>query len=101
MVDPSIRSVLIRNTSEGEVSGATTDGFRFVVESYDPSSPRSGGDNLPRGAGGTRFPDDPDLDLADVGGPAVVRGDQAIIRCDAANVRCDSRASASALTATS
>ncbi|HEX9250186.1 MAG TPA: hypothetical protein VF856_11835, partial [Gemmatimonadaceae bacterium] len=32
-----------------------TDGFRFVVESYDPSIPRSGGDYLPRGLGTSRF----------------------------------------------
>jgi hypothetical protein len=51
--------VLIKNTSEGEVSGATTDGFRFVLESYDPSNPRSSSDNLPRSAGGTRFPEIP------------------------------------------
>jgi hypothetical protein len=59
LVDPSTRSVLIRNTSEGHVGGTTTDGFRFIVESYDPSSPRSGGDALPRGAGATRFADVP------------------------------------------
>jgi hypothetical protein len=32
-----------------------TDGFRFVVESYDPSTPRSGGDVLPRGTAPARF----------------------------------------------
>jgi hypothetical protein len=55
VVDPSSRTVLLRNTSAGDVSGGATDGFRFVVESYDPSNPRSGGDNLPRGAGTTKF----------------------------------------------
>jgi hypothetical protein len=59
LVDPSKRSVLFSNTSDGYVQGALTDGFRFVVESYDPSSPRSGGDTLPRGAGATRFADVP------------------------------------------
>ncbi len=54
LVDPSTRSVLIRNTTDGYVSGAATDGFRFVVESYDPASPRSGGDTLPRGTGSSR-----------------------------------------------
>jgi hypothetical protein len=55
LVDPSTRSVLAGNTSTGKVTGATTDGFRFVVESFDPSNPRSGGDYLPRGAGESRF----------------------------------------------
>jgi Tfp pilus assembly protein PilF len=59
LVDPSTRSVLIRNTSEGHAGGATTDGFRFIVESYDPSSPRSGGDALPRGASAIKFADVP------------------------------------------
>jgi hypothetical protein len=59
LVDPSTRSVLSGNTIDGYVSGTTTDGFRFVVESYDPSKPRSGGDTLPRGAGATRFADIP------------------------------------------
>ena len=55
LVDPSTRSVLFRNTRDGYVSGATTDGFRFVVESYDPAKPRLGGDKLPRGASPTGF----------------------------------------------
>jgi tetratricopeptide (TPR) repeat protein len=59
LVDPSTRTVLFSNTSGGNVSGAPTDGFRFVVESYDPSNPRSGGDNLPRGAGTSKFADPP------------------------------------------
>jgi len=59
LVDPSARSVLFGNTTEGNVSGAITDGFRFVVESYDPSKPRSGGDTLPRSTGATRFADLP------------------------------------------
>ena len=59
LVDPSTRSVLVGNTARGNVSGATTDGFRFVVESYDPSNPRSGGDNLPRGAGTSGFAEPP------------------------------------------
>jgi Tfp pilus assembly protein PilF len=58
VVDPSARSVLFSNTSDGKVQGAPTDGFRFVVESYDPSRPSSG-DTLPRGAGATRFADTP------------------------------------------
>lgn len=59
LVDPSTRTVLFGNTTGGKVSGATTDGFRFVVESYDPSNPRPGGDNLPRGAGTSRFAEPP------------------------------------------
>ena len=59
LVDPSTRSVLIRNTSDGYVGGAATDGFRFVVESYDPATPHSVGDALPRGVGATRFGDIP------------------------------------------
>jgi len=55
LVDPSTRSVLFSNTSAGKVSGATTDGFRFVVESYDPSNPHPAADNLPRGTGTSKF----------------------------------------------
>jgi hypothetical protein len=55
LVDPSSRSVLFGNRATGDVAGAVTDGFRFVVESYDPTNPRSGGDTLPRGTGTTRF----------------------------------------------
>jgi hypothetical protein len=49
VVDPSARSVLFGNTAAGEAIGATTDGFRFVVESYDPAKPQGGVDHLPRG----------------------------------------------------
>ncbi|HET6760571.1 MAG TPA: hypothetical protein VFH13_00650 [Gemmatimonadaceae bacterium] len=59
LVDPSKRSVLFSNTSDGYVQGAPTDGFRIVVESYDPSRPGSGGDTLPRGGGTARFADVP------------------------------------------
>ena len=55
VVDPSLRGVLTGNTADGFVSSSATDGFRFVVESYDPSKPRIGGDVLPRGTGATRF----------------------------------------------
>lgn len=55
VVDPSTRSVLTGNTVDGYVSGSATDGFRFVVESYDPSKPGAGGDTLPRGSGAARF----------------------------------------------
>jgi Tfp pilus assembly protein PilF len=59
LVDPSTRSVLFSLTTDGDVSGAVTDGFRFAVESYDPSNPASGGDTLPRNTGATRFADIP------------------------------------------
>jgi hypothetical protein len=49
VVDPSTRSVLFGNTAVGEGIGAATDGFRFVVESYDPAKPQAGADHLPRG----------------------------------------------------
>jgi tetratricopeptide (TPR) repeat protein len=48
MVDPSTRSVLFGNLATRDFAGAVTDGFRFVVESYDPARPRSAGDKLPR-----------------------------------------------------
>jgi len=51
--------VLTGNTPDGFISSSATDGFRFVVESYDPSKPGSGGDVLPRGAGAMRFADVP------------------------------------------
>ena len=49
VVDPSTRSVVFGNTIVGQAIGATTDGFRFVVESYDPAKPHAGADHLPRG----------------------------------------------------
>lgn len=49
VVDPSTRSVVFGNTASGRAIGATTDGFRFVVESYDPAKPQAGADHLPRG----------------------------------------------------
>ena len=50
VVDPSTRSVLYGNPATGKVAGVPTDGFRFIVESYDPTRPQSPGDKLPRGA---------------------------------------------------
>lgn len=58
VVDPSARSVLFGNTAVGEAIGATTDGFRFVVESYDPAKPQGGADHLPR-APSSGFADPP------------------------------------------
>lgn len=59
LVDPSSRNVLFGNPGSRDISGAVTDGFRFIVESYDPAKPGTGGDKLPRGAGNTGFGDTP------------------------------------------
>ncbi|HVS61775.1 MAG TPA: tetratricopeptide repeat protein [Gemmatimonadaceae bacterium] len=59
VVDPSTRSVLFGNTVAGEAIGATTDGFRFVVESYDPANPQAGADHFPRGTLPSGFADPP------------------------------------------
>ncbi len=59
LVDPSSRLVLDGNPLLAKVASARTNGFRFVVESYDPASPQSGGDALPRGSGSDRFADIP------------------------------------------
>ena len=50
VIDPSSRLVL-HGSNNGDVAGMTTDGFRFVVESYDPDRPTAGGDRLPNAAG--------------------------------------------------
>ncbi len=55
LVDPSSRTVLHGNPVTKHVAGAVTDGFRIVVESYDPRDPLRAGDALPRGAGPARF----------------------------------------------
>ena len=55
VTDPSSRSVLFGNPVTGKPANAVTDGFRFVVESYDPSNPGSRGDALPRGTGASEF----------------------------------------------
>ena len=49
VLDPSSRLVL-RGTQAGVVAGVTTDGFRFVIQSYDPANVTRSGDWLPRGA---------------------------------------------------
>ena len=55
VLDPSSRLVLRGlngDARRGTPAGVATDGFRFVVESYDPSAPGSGrGERLPRGSG--------------------------------------------------
>jgi hypothetical protein len=48
VVDPSSRSVLFGNAATRKVAAAATDGFRFVVESYDPTT-HAVGSTLPRG----------------------------------------------------
>jgi hypothetical protein len=50
VVDPSSRLVL-HGGNNGEVAGTRTEGFRFVVESYDPARPTAGGDRMPNGVG--------------------------------------------------
>jgi hypothetical protein len=47
VLDPSSRSVLYGDAESGEIAGAVTDGFRFVVESFDPRDPTRGGERLP------------------------------------------------------
>jgi hypothetical protein len=55
VVDPSSRNVLFGNAVTRKVEGATTDGFRFFVASYDPSRPASGGgETLPRSSGSSK-----------------------------------------------
>ena len=55
LTDPSSRTVLFGDLVTRDFAGAITDGFRIVVESYDPSHPRSGGDKLPRATRTTGF----------------------------------------------
>jgi hypothetical protein len=52
MVDPSRRWALFGDERTGEIEGRPTDGFRFVVQSYDPNQPATTGTRLPRGTGG-------------------------------------------------
>jgi len=49
VLDPSSRLVL-HGSRSGEIAGVKTDGFRFVVESYDPHHSHQSGDRLPNGA---------------------------------------------------
>jgi hypothetical protein len=49
VLDPSSRLVL-RGTQTGHVAGVQTEGFRFVIQSYDPADPTHTGDRLPHGA---------------------------------------------------
>ena len=47
VLDPSSRRVLYGNAATKKIDGVKTDGFRFVVESYDPSHPSAGGETMP------------------------------------------------------
>ncbi|HZE07731.1 MAG TPA: tetratricopeptide repeat protein [Gemmatimonadaceae bacterium] len=59
VLDPSARSVLSRINAMSEGVGVPTDGFRFIVESYDPAKPGSGGDKLPRAKSSSGFAEPP------------------------------------------
>ncbi len=48
VLDPSQRSVLYGDAESGEIAGEVTDGFRFVVESFDPRDATRAGERLPR-----------------------------------------------------
>src|SRR5204862_1384182 len=58
VLDPSSRLVL-RGGNNGEVAGVETDGFRFVIQSYDPAQASQSGDRLPRGSSATSFGEPP------------------------------------------
>lgn len=47
VMDPSSHNVLFGDAQTGEIAGAATDGFRFVVQSFDPRDPTRVGDRLP------------------------------------------------------
>ena len=49
VLDPSSRVVLFGGPQSTSPEGVVTPGFRFVVQSYDPSDPLAVGDVLPRG----------------------------------------------------
>jgi tetratricopeptide (TPR) repeat protein len=54
VTDPSSRSVLFGTSDGKHANSAATDGFRFVVESYDPANPTRS-DRLPRGRTASEF----------------------------------------------
>jgi len=56
VLDPSSHRVLQGAPGAHDPEGVTTPGFRFVVQSYDPRAPMSGGDVLPRGPSLFGFP---------------------------------------------
>lgn len=49
VLDPSSRSVLYGDARSGNVAGVPSDGFRFVVESFDPADPVASRRRLPDG----------------------------------------------------
>jgi tetratricopeptide (TPR) repeat protein len=55
VTDPSSRSVLFGTTDGKDPNNAATDGFRFVVESYDPSDTSRAGERLPRSSNRAEF----------------------------------------------
>jgi tetratricopeptide repeat protein len=59
VLDPSSHAVLNGIAATSEAIAATTDGFRFVVESYDPSNPSSRNDRFPRATGSSTFGNPP------------------------------------------
>jgi hypothetical protein len=59
VLDPSSRLVLRGARWTGKIAGVTTEGFRFVVQSFDPADPSGPGDRLPRGATAGDFGDVP------------------------------------------
>jgi hypothetical protein len=59
VLDPSSHLVLQGRPGARDPEGVPTEGFRFVVESYDPAQPRAGGDRLPRGSAPAAFGEAP------------------------------------------
>jgi hypothetical protein len=56
VLDPSSRNVLFGTPNSSDPEGVKTEGFRFVVQSYDPAAPGSGVDLMPRGSAGFARP---------------------------------------------
>lgn len=54
VLDPSSRNVLYGDARTGEIDGVETDGFRFVVQSYNPANPAAAGGLMPRGTGAAK-----------------------------------------------
>ncbi|HET9637465.1 MAG TPA: tetratricopeptide repeat protein [Gemmatimonadaceae bacterium] len=55
VTDPSSHSVLFGTSGPKNPASTMTDGFRFIVESYDRANPTKASDRLPRGAGAAMF----------------------------------------------
>jgi hypothetical protein len=55
VLDPSSHSVLNGIAATSEAIPARTDGFRFIVESYDPSKAGSHGEHFPQSTDSSRF----------------------------------------------